>query len=128
MTNAIVRVRWIRVVVAAVLAEAVLMAIAIPVTLWVEPDTSFLYIIPAACFLATLFFGRWAAKKAGSATRCSCDPHSNSREVTSPCHAAEARDRHGAISDNRGGGMSRSAGSEEGICSAPALPVRVRVR
>jgi putative membrane protein (TIGR04086 family) len=65
VTHAIVRVRWIRVVVAALLAEVVLMAIAIPVTLWVG-QTPLLYVIPPACFLATLVFGRWAAQKAGA--------------------------------------------------------------
>ncbi len=64
MTNAIVRVRWIRVVVAAVLAEVVLIAVAIPVTLWIG-QTALLYVIPPACFLVTLLFGRWAARKAG---------------------------------------------------------------
>ena len=65
VTNAMVRVRWIRVLVAALLAELVLVAIALPVTLWVG-QTPLLYIIPPTCFLATLFFGRWAAHKAGA--------------------------------------------------------------
>lgn len=58
--------RWGRVLIAAVLMEVVLFAIAAGAYFLPNGQTLLLYVIPPACLITSAYFGYWAARPAGN--------------------------------------------------------------
>ena len=59
------RIRWLRIIVAAVLVEVVLLAIAIPLNMSANGRALLLALVIPLCVAGTLIGGWWAAQRAG---------------------------------------------------------------
>ena len=66
MSGSMLHMKWGRILLGALFAELVLFAIAMLFYALPGSGDALLYVVPPACLVATLYFGYWAARGAGS--------------------------------------------------------------